>query len=456
MRLRNNERDKRPSSPAFPTTPAHSQPTPSSPHCFVVGWPVRPRSRRRSLIPYRVIEFHTHPNHNPQPQPKMRSALFALVAAVAGSVNAITVLEALRANAGTAQVAAAIAAHPEWAAATPKTLIVPTDASIVAARARGNLAPTDLGFVFLPTAVDHRDKANYKVLKAPQTALLFDNYVPAGPPEIHVRSSTQQGLITKAVNCDDGFFYVSNIPFEAAVVPSKAIVANPAATSFLAAFTKLGLVATLDSLTDVTIFVPTEAAMAAAAPALAALTPNQLAFVLATHIVRPAKFSTEQDNVAMTSLSGLALPYTVVGETASLGGAAIGTLVDVPTSAGAIHTLNSVIIPGVANLPPAAPGAPTMFGTIPIVAGGATAPNSTVSSVVGNPTTSSTATVTRPITSSRVTAAATRPAVATSVAPVVSATPSAAATAPNSGANSIAGSFAVVAAAAAGVVGLAF
>ncbi|KAJ3160431.1 hypothetical protein HDU86_000765 [Geranomyces michiganensis] len=301
----------------------------------------------------------------------MRATLsFATVALLAASAHAITILEAIRANPQLSLVAASIAQHPEWAAAgTAKTLIAPTDAAIQAGRAAGTLPANQLGVFFLPTvAVDWHDPKNYKVLHGTDTSILFDNYVPAGPPEIHTRSSTAIGILNGQTQCDDGWLYTSPIAFEPAVVPSIAMVATPKANAFLALFQKIGAVNALNSLAGVTIFCPTDAAVAAAAAQLNALAPNQLAYVLSAHIAVGAKYTTELDPGAWTSIGGVPLTLAVAGETSSINGSPFGTLVDVPTRAGALHTINAVIIP--ANIPAPNAAAPVMLGNVNV----ATAP----------------------------------------------------------------------------------
>ncbi|KAI8918313.1 hypothetical protein DFJ77DRAFT_289824 [Powellomyces hirtus] len=305
----------------------------------------------------------------------MRATLL-LTALLAGSANAITVLQAIAANPNLKLVQAGVATHPEWAAAPAKTLLAPTDAAIAAARTAGNLPADQLGVFFLPRAVDHVDRANYKILHGPDTSILFDNYTPLEPtnPEIHTRSSSVEGLVTSLVRCDDGFLYVSNIAYEPALAPSKVMAARQF-DAFLALFAKINAVAALDSLKGVSIFVPTAAALTAAGPAIAALAPNQLAYVLSAHIATGTKYTTELTPGAWPSINNVPLTLAVTGEKSSINGNTFGALVDVPSSAGSMHTLDAVIIP--ANLPAADPAAPIMIGSV--AAGGAAA-SSTVAS----------------------------------------------------------------------------
>ncbi|KAI8592523.1 hypothetical protein BDZ88DRAFT_406814 [Geranomyces variabilis] len=300
----------------------------------------------------------------------MRATLsLATVALLAASAHAITILDAIRANPQLSLVAAGIAQHPEWAVGTAKTLVAPTDAAIQADRASGHLAANQLGVFFLPTvAQTWKDVLNYKVLHGADTSILFDNYVPMGPPEVHVRSSTAEGILTGYQQCDDGWLYTSPIAFEPSVVPSVAMVATPKANAFLALFQKIGAVNALNSLSGVTIFCPTDAAVAASAAQLNALAPNQLAYVLSAHIAVGAKYTTELDNGAWTSINAVPLTLAIVGEASTVNGVPFGTLVDVPTAAGALHTLSRVIIP--ANIPAADAAAPVMLGQVNV----ATAP----------------------------------------------------------------------------------
>ncbi|KAJ3017628.1 hypothetical protein HKX48_003452 [Thoreauomyces humboldtii] len=292
------------------------------------------------------------------------------------SASAATIAQTLATRPEISMVAAALSANPAWSAATTgKMLVAPTDASITADRATGNLAANDLGVFFLPTGtVIPTDVNNYHVVRStanPTDAILFDNYVPQGPAEIHVRSSTQEGILTAEIQCDDGWLYISPIPFEAPVAPSVAMLALPKATLFNKLFQQINAINALNAQTGVTIFVPSDAAVTAATW-LTGLAPNQLAYVLGAHIFPTSFFSTELNPGTLTSISGATAVLAVSGETSTIAGLPFGQLVDVPTGSGAMHTLDAVIKP--ATLPAADTTAVVTLGTIPV---GAAAASST-------------------------------------------------------------------------------
>ncbi|KAI9102555.1 FAS1 domain-containing protein [Phlyctochytrium arcticum] len=277
---------------------------------------------------------------------------------------------------------------PAWAGpGNNKTLIVPTNDAHAKAVAAGILPATNPGAFFLPdTLVDHRTRPNYKILKnAKGDAILFDNYVPEGPPEIHLRTSANNGLATGQVQCDDGWLYIADIAIEPALKPSQSAVQGPPqASAFIELFKATNLLTTLDSLKDVTIFAPSNAALAAAQATLATLAPNQVAAVLAAHIAVGAKFSVELDPTKpwLSLNPDVPLNLTVANESASINGVKLGMPVDTPTSAGPIHILDGVIVP--AKLP-AANGSPVALGTATAGPAATATATATGTAVAGTP-----------------------------------------------------------------------
>ncbi|KAI9096664.1 hypothetical protein DFS34DRAFT_623626 [Phlyctochytrium arcticum] len=312
-------------------------------------------------------------------------SLFVVGCLASPAVLAATIVQTLGQRAELSSVAAFIATTPAWSGPSlNKTLIAPTNTAVSTARASGILPATASGAFFLPdTAVDHRTRPNYKILKGPDGAMLFDNYVPDGPPEIHIRSSSANGLATGQIQCDDGWLYISNIVIEPALKPTIAASQGPPqATSFINLFAQLGLAGVLDALTGVTIMAPSNAAIAAAQAQLATLAPNQVAAVLAAHIGQFTRFSTELDPTAIwpTLNSDVNFNLTYADESATVNGVRMGFPVDTPTSAGVIHILNGVIIPAklpVANASPVALGTFTVSGTLPATPTSTTAPPTT-------------------------------------------------------------------------------
>jgi hypothetical protein len=284
---------------------------------------------------------------------KVTATALAL-ALLANSAQAATIVQELSQRPELSQVAAFAKDRPEWSApGNNKTLIAPTNTAVTKARADGFLPANHPGAFFLPNqGVDHRSELNYQILKTAETGLLFDNYVPQGPPEIHLRTSTNNGLATGQVQCDDGWLYISDIAIEPAVRPSIAAARGPPqATAFIELFKTANLVDALDGLKDVTIFAPTNAAVAAAQAQLANLSPNQLAAVLAAHIGNVTRFSTELNPGAWpTLLDTYSLNLTVGNEAHVISDAPFASPVDTSTSAGVIHVIGKVIIPPNLNL----------------------------------------------------------------------------------------------------------
>ncbi|TPX66883.1 hypothetical protein SpCBS45565_g04170 [Spizellomyces sp. 'palustris'] len=318
------------------------------------------------------------------------------LAVLASPAYSATIVQTLSSRPELSLVAAFAKDNADWSGpGVNKTLIAPTNDAVTKGRTAGTLAATASGAFFLAESVDHRTRPNYKILKGKDGAMLFDNYVPDGPPEIHIRSSTNNGLATGQIQCDDGWLYISDIAIEPAVAPSVSAVRGPAAaTAFIDLFKSINAVGALDSQKDVTIFAPSNAAIAAAQAQIAALAPNQLAAVLSAHIGKPSRFTTELAPGLWPTLFGnYALNTTVGNEVAFVNDAQLDSPVDTPTSAGALHVINKVIIPP--NLP-APNSSPVAIGTVPAGTNATTSavPSSTTATASAVPTLTATTTTT--------------------------------------------------------------
>ncbi|KAJ3186158.1 Stabilin-2 [Gaertneriomyces sp. JEL0708] len=296
----------------------------------------------------------------------MRATIaLAALAALAASANAATCAEIIAQRADTTTAAAALAANPAWSAATPKTLIVPTDEAVRAARGAGILPANHHGVFFLAgQAVLNKERPNYKILKGADTAIMFDEFSPDQPTwtnDLHLRSSMEAGVAVGQLTCDDGRLYISPITFPPAVKPSQGLTGIAAAAQFRAALQSLNVLDAVDNLKDYTIFAPNDAAMAAAKPQLDALTPNQRAAVLAAHFGKTARFSTELSGTEWpTLLPGYVAPLVIGSEEGptTVGGSSV-VMPDTASSAGVIYLINKVIFPPEAAL---AAGSPSLFG----------------------------------------------------------------------------------------------
>lgn len=120
-------------------------------------------------------------------------------------------------------------------------------------------------------------------------------------------------------------------------------------TTLVAAVEAAGLTDALNGSTALTLFAPTNAAFEALpAGTLDALIadPDALADVLLYHNTSGRVLSTDLSDgqVVNTLLTGQTLTVSISGSTVQVGGATV-TQADIVTSNGAIHVINSVLVP---------------------------------------------------------------------------------------------------------------
>ncbi|KAI8923100.1 FAS1 domain-containing protein [Entophlyctis helioformis] len=316
---------------------------------------------------------------------------FALVSLLAAPFAAAqTIADLVRANPQLTRAAAAISANPQWAAAGPYTLLVPTDGAL------GNAA--GLGSFLANAAIDHRTTGYAYAIDTTGThRLIFDNYTPGNPnPEIHVRFGTGEVRTTSQQQASNGWLYTLNGPIPP---ESRALATLEAigATSFVSAVRSAGLATYVDGIRGFTILAPDNDAFTAARATIAALTPDQVRAVLLYHIIPTEILVSTQlgPRSLTTSLTGATIPMTLgtdpkEGHTViTLNGQGRITLADSFAVGGNVHLLNTVLVP--ANLPSGAVAIP------PITGGGAVPPvvvTTTVAAATTTTTTASAATTT--------------------------------------------------------------
>lgn len=264
-------------------------------------------------------------------------------------INAESCRQVIQGKSELSQVAQDFDNNPAWSDANvKKTLIVPTNSVIDSARSAKLLDSNDVGVFYIDQVIDYKATSNYQVFVNNRTGMVFDNYYPPASNEIHLRSSTSEGLVQDILECDDGIVYVSEIVFQPAVDPSVALVHQPNANSYVDLFKKINAVAGLDSLKDVTIFAPNDDAVAAVKSDLDKLTNEQLAYVLKSTIA-PNSVSSILLQSTFQNENNETLTVTHIDESNVINGVAKVTVSDTASSAGFIHVVDHFIIPS--NIP---------------------------------------------------------------------------------------------------------
>ncbi|KAJ3050898.1 hypothetical protein HK097_008109 [Rhizophlyctis rosea] len=305
-----------------------------------------------------------------------------------GAASAATIAELVTQNAATAgKAAAAVASHPEWAQPGPHTLFIPTDAALSTA----NLPEGDLGSIFITgKTIDYRNTANgtdvYLILNDDKGVkrAVWDDYTwgPVPNPELHVRTGTSSGIAVSWLPADNGFLYILNTAIPDPAPPSVVGPRNNATTFFNLA-KQAGIDGTIDNLKNVTIWAPSDEAFTAAQSQLASLTPDQLSYVLYSHITQQPTYSNLMFSGPRTSIiQGQSLTLTVgAGEgNSNIQGAPLPKSgADQITSVGVIQVIERVIVP--ASIPAGKPQ---------LVAGVSEAPSVTTTTASGSTTTTGT------------------------------------------------------------------
>lgn len=111
-------------------------------------------------------------------------------------------------------------------------------------------------------------------------------------------------------------------------------------TSLAGALTQANLVNTVDSLHDVTVFAPSNAAFQAIGSALESLTTQELATILEYHVVNGTiGYSSYLTNTTLTSVSGGTIRITVENGTVYANGAKV-IVPDVLVANGVVHVID--------------------------------------------------------------------------------------------------------------------
>ena len=162
-------------------------------------------------------------------------------------------------------------------------------------------------------------------------------------------SFNQTAIVTVAdVTCTNGVIHVIDTVLLLPTVPSTT-AAFAGLTSLVEALTITGLASTVDGLTGVTIFAPSNAAFAAI-PNWQSL-PN-LAEILTYHVVTSVAYSTSLSNgQQLPTVQGQSLTVTINGASVKINDANVA-LANVLAKNGAIHVIDAVLVPATSAAPP--------------------------------------------------------------------------------------------------------
>jgi uncharacterized surface protein with fasciclin (FAS1) repeats len=133
-------------------------------------------------------------------------------------------------------------------------------------------------------------------------------------------------------------------------ISTTAVAAN--LTSIAGALTQADLVATVDGLSDVTVFVPNNAAFQAIGSALPNLTMEQITSILTYHVVEgTVAYSTLLSNTTIASVEGTDLTITIIGDEVFVNSAQV-IVPDVLVANGVVHVIDGVLNPANATATP--------------------------------------------------------------------------------------------------------
>ncbi|KAJ3077807.1 Stabilin-2 [Quaeritorhiza haematococci] len=271
-------------------------------------------------------------------------------------VCAQTLAELVQNNPALSQVAAFVSQNPAWGTPGNKTLFVPRNqAGAGGPLPGGSRAGTIL---VADRAIDFRNDPAYQILTdaGGVARVVYDNYNRAlsTPTEVHMRYGPGEVLVTETARASNGVLYIMAGPIPDPQ-PCSAVLANIFGAAgehsqLLSLLGSAGLAQAIDSLQNVTIFAPTNAALANASSTLASLSPGQVAAVLQHHLVGSIVYSTALSNRPLTTLLGQTAQLSVQpganGEPAStVGGAPLAIPADSMCAGGVIQRINGVIVP---------------------------------------------------------------------------------------------------------------
>lgn len=243
-----------------------------------------------------------------------------------------------------ALTAQAVKNNPEWDTPGEKTLFVSVDAGAPPSTGRA-------GSLFLPDrALDFRRARTYDVLSdaAGQAAAVYDNYdgSRSTPDYVRMRFGTDEARVLDMLTASNGVVYVMNKPIPDLELPLQ-ILQRRGFVKFVELAMKAGIDQDINALRAATLLIPSNAALTAMEPQLNELTTEQLAALLAHHIVPRVVYSHQLQAQPISSYTNQTISVNIQnnGEWRIRFGGAIVTLADTVTSVGVIHLIDNVIIP---------------------------------------------------------------------------------------------------------------
>jgi uncharacterized surface protein with fasciclin (FAS1) repeats len=149
-------------------------------------------------------------------------------------------------------------------------------------------------------------------------------------------------VTTADVQCSNGVIHIiDTVLIPPTTASSTALTAG--LTELAAALTKAGLVSTVDSLTGITVFAPTNEAFARVN--WRALPVADLTNVLLYHVVPAVAYSTDLSNgLSVKTLQGASVTIGVTGAGVTVNGANVA-LPNVLIKNGVVHVIDSVLLP---------------------------------------------------------------------------------------------------------------
>ncbi|KFA75924.1 hypothetical protein S40288_05844 [Stachybotrys chartarum IBT 40288] len=186
-----------------------------------------------------------------------------------------------------------------------------------------------------------------------------------------VRSGFKQSSrVTQAdIRFDGGLVHVVDKVLTVPETPS-ATATNTGLTALAGALTAANLVAAVDSMAQLTVFAPSNAAFRSVGSAVQGASPQDLANVLTYHAVESVHFSS---SIAMATMNGQSVQMRSLGGgilTVSMSDGAVFVnsarviIPDIITTNGVVHVIDNVLNPAMADLQPN-PSSPTQSPAFP-------------------------------------------------------------------------------------------
>lgn len=161
-------------------------------------------------------------------------------------------------------------------------------------------------------------------------------------PILDTREYLTPDISPQDVRFDGGVIHVIDTVLTVPANPAQTAI-NTGLTSLAGALTAAGLVNTVNALSDVTIFAPSNDAFRAIGSALGSLTTQDLVGILGYHVLaQQVRFSTDllsADQVTLSTLQGQNITVRRDGAQVFVNSARV-VLADVLTSNGVVHVLD--------------------------------------------------------------------------------------------------------------------